>query len=251
MTDQTVAENAADTTGTAAGADVTGTEAVATASNAAIDEINAKVAAAGITSPIVYPVEAKFHFRKVKDELGVETKRPTVNLTLPMPTVDGILAALKDEKQRDFVLETLGSAIIEGARQQVNDDAKPVNKQEELDVSKLTLSHLANVPKAERRGGGIQKAVWEAFEKDYIAVMPSVASKTEEQVTKAAKIFVAKLQPAKTNKPVIKLLMDQLDLWYASTAAESQEEYMDIYEFLKEKGDTFLNLTDEDLTKNL
>lgn len=251
-TDTTVTSGAAIVSGT----DTTTSGTVVTSSGgpttpSVVDDINAKVAELGITSPIVYPVDNKFTFRKVKDELGTETRRPTVLLTLPMPTVDGILAALKDEKQRDYLLEIVGSAVIESARQQVNDETKPVNKQEDLDTSKLTLAYLANVPKAERRGGGIPKTLWEAFEKDYISVMPAIASKTEEQVTKAAKIFVAKLQPAKTNKPVITLLMTQLDLWFAGTTEGAQEEFMDIYEFLKEKGDTFLGLTDEDLTKNL
>jgi hypothetical protein len=207
-----------------------------------------------IPQPLTVMKETKFFFKtaEVKDEaLGEVTKvkRPTVTLELPVPTLSGVVTALHDEKQRDYILGLIADAVADAARTQVNDDVKPVNKQEELDVSKLTLEYLANEPKSERTGRGIAKEVWEAFSKDYISIMPALINRSAEQVGNAALLFVKKLQPCKTNKVVLSKLKEYLDTWFQ--ASQSAEEFAGIYEFLSAKVDTFLNAKDEDLLNNL
>lgn len=199
------------------------------------------------TSPIPNTVlkSQKFHFKK--DKLGV--KRPTVELALPIPTEDAIPVMLADEKQRAFLLSLLEAAVYQQARDQIGDEAKPVNKQEELDLSKLTVDYIANIPPSERRGGGISKETWEEFAADYIAVMPSITGKTSEQLGNAAKLFVARLQPVKTQKKVLKFLQEQLDMWFANT--QSAEDFSDVYEFLSEKVKSFLAADETSLLANL
>lgn len=195
------------------------------------------------TLPKVFP----FHFKK--DELG--NKRPSLNLILNVPTIEGIIQALSDPKQAEYIQEVLAQEIHKAARMQVGDDKSPVNKQEELNQDILSINALANMPKAERRGGGISKEVWEAFAKDYIEVMPGVTGKKLDNIVNASKIFIAKFQPAKTNKPVLKFLKTQLALWFDSTSQDSKEEFADCYEFLDNKVDTLLAADEASLLANL
>lgn len=197
----------------------------------------------------VEKIPTKFSFRKVvtKDEAtGVETenKRATIEVDLPLISIEGIVAALKaGGKQLDLVLEACRNIQLERAREIVNDDEK-ITK-DNFPVDQLAWAAIAELPKAERRGGGISKEVWEEFAKDYVAAMPAIANKTEEQVKNAAKIYLNKFQQAKTNKPVLNALKSQLALYVSN--APNAEQYSECVEFLVEKADKFLNLTDADL----
>lgn len=192
----------------------------------------------------------KFFFRSKKNELGEESKRPTVELDIPHVTWTGLTNFLNtDAKARELVLSLVNNEIDTAARSQVNDETKPVNKQEELDVSKLDFIFLANQPKSERAGYGILKETWEAFMADYIAIMPQLTGRSVEQVSTAAKAFVQRLQPVKTNKPVLRKLEEYLSIWFTNTSGT--EEFAEIYQFLSSKLEAFLNLTDEDLLANI
>lgn len=205
---------------------------------------------AALDSPLVQMREVPFHFKTPRsekkndkgepvDELGeVLKKRETIKLNLPMPTFAGIVEAMQDEKQLAFITDLIEEAIIGAARDQVGDDSKPVNSQDELDISKLTLAFIANQPKAERRGGGIGKEVWEEFAKDYVEIMPAIANKSPEAVGNASKLFLAKFQPVKTQKKVIAYLQQQLALWFQNT--KRADDFSECYEFLNEKATNLL-----------
>ena len=200
-----------------------------------------------IASPIPGTIlkSMKFHFKK--DDLG--NKRPTVELAIPVPTVDGIATMLADEKQTAFLLEVLADVVASHARYQVGDEQTPVNKQEELDLSKLTLDFISKIPPAERRGGGIAKETWTDFFKDYTEVMPGVTGKKKEQVENAAKLFVARLQPVKTQKKILAVLQAQLALWYSNT--QLAEDLAEVYEFLTNKIDDLMKRDEAELLANL
>ena len=206
----------------------------------------------------------KYHFKK--DELG--EKRPTVELLIPVPTMEGIIARMQDEtrtkndkgeedkltngeKVQNLILELLADLTANHGRLQVADEKNPVNKQEELDLSKLDLTYIANIPPAERRGGGISKETWEAFFKDYTTVMQEVTGKKKEQVENAAKLLVARLQPVKTQKKILAFLKDQLNLWFTSTSDEAREELGEVQEFLTNKIDEFSKRDEAELLANL
>ena len=175
---------------------------------------------AGVQHPATMKRPFKYHFKK--DKLGV--KRATIELAIPVPTVEGVIQMLNDPKQTEYLLEVLAEQAYKAARDQVGDDAKPVNKQEELEV-------------------------WEAFSEDYIAVMPAITSKSAEQVGNACKLLIAKFQPVKTNKKVIEFLKGQLALWFSSST--NAEEFQECYEFLDAKADTLLKADEAALLANL
>lgn len=221
--------------------------AVAASATAAAVAVAASEAVKILDAPFsgVVMTPTKFHFKK--DELG--NKRPTIDLQLPMLTLEGLGEALADEKVQQLVLSTINDVIYTQARAQVGDEQKPVNTQEELDVSKLNIIAIANLPPAERRGGGISKEVWEAFSKDYLAVMPAATGKSAEACGNAAKLFVGRLQACKTNKPVLKVLRDLLAVY--TKTSQSIEEFAEVVEFLDKKAETFLNTDEATLLANL
>lgn len=206
----------------------------------------------GMETPLTQPHEVEFFFKTVEDKDTKEkTKRPNVKLTIPVLTIEGLVAGLTDadDKIKFFILDTINEEIVRAARIQVDSDVKPVNKTEELDLSLLTLKFLANQPASERRGGGIAKEVWEAFATDYATVIQSAAGKTKEQAENAAAILAKKLQPAKSKKPVLQYLKTQLALYVAHT--KELEEFKSCVEFLDNKIDAFLSIDDEALLANL
>lgn len=222
-------------------------ETVTTAAPVEVVGANAdKVAAMiNIPHPLMTMEDVKFHFRK--NDLGV--KKPTITLQLPILTIDGLIAALSDTKQQQFVLDVLSEQVVKAARVQVNDETTPVESQAQLDLSKLTIEYLANMPKAERTGGGISKEIWEAFGKDYADVMPGVTGKNAEQIGNAVKILLGKFQPVKTNKKVITFMKEQLALY--TTSSTNIEEFQECIEFLDQKADTLLATDDAKLLENL
>lgn len=193
--------------------------------------------------------EFKFHFKKMKDEAtGLESKRPTVELALPIPSVEGLISIIEaGGKQLDLLIEAASDIVISRAREIVN-EKEDIN-QDNFPLKDLTWEVISNLPKAERRGPGIAKEVWEDFAKDYIATMPAVTGKTADQVGNAAKILLNKFNMVKTNKPVLKLLKDQIALYVNNSS--NAETYQECVDFLIQKADTLLKVDDAELLKNL
>lgn len=188
--------------------------------------------------------EFKFSFRK--DELG--NKRPTVELKLPVPSVEGIIAILETGgKQLDLLLSACTDVILAQARSILNDNETMTVSQ--FPTDQCTWEVIANLPEAQRTGRGIPKEIWEAFSKDYIEVMPAATGKSNDAVTLAAKLFLNKYQQVKSNKPVITKLKDQLAI-YANTSSNA-ESFADCIKFLDEKADELLADDGSKLLDNL
>lgn len=188
--------------------------------------------------------DVKFHFKK--DKLG--NKRPSVELKIPVPTIDGIIAIIEaGGKQADLLLSVAADVIIAQARSQVNDDENIT--QDKLKYEELSWDFIANIPQAERKGGGISKETWETFAEDYINVMPGVTGKSAEQIGNAAKLLSGKFQACKTNKAVLSFLKTQLDLWFSHSS--NAEDLAECYEFLNNKVDTLLQADEAALLANL
>ena len=198
-----------------------------------------------IARPLYVLTECKYNFRK--DKLG--NKRPSVNLKLPFITVDGLVESLSDEKIVNFVLEVVNDSIYQAAKSQISDEEKPVNTQEELDINSLSLQFLANMPPAERRGGGIPKETWEAWGEDYMEIMPTATGKKREHVQNGLTFMLKKFQPVKTDKLVLAKLKELLDIYITST--ERLDEFEVCVKFLAEKVDSLLASDSSKLLENL
>ena len=191
----------------------------------------------------------QFNFKKSKDkESGIETIRHPVVLALPYPSIDGIVAILeKGGKGLELLQEALEDVVNKAARDILYDDT--ALNAATFPVDKVSWEAIANLPKVQRRGGGIPKETWEAFGEDYIAVMPEATGKTIEQVTHMVKVLLGKLNAVKTNKPVLQLVVEQLGVY--AEHSENLEEYSDCLAFLLNKAETFLNVSEEELLANL
>jgi hypothetical protein len=196
----------------------------------------------------------KFNFKKQVDKATkIETLREAVELALPFPSVQGILSILEatdgdgGNKQLELLVDAIESVITAQARDIIADDTGITAANFPLD--KVTWQFIANMPKAQRRGGGIPKEVWEGFAQDYVEVMPEATGKKVEQVTNAAAILKDKLTKVKTNTDVLNLLVEQLAIYAENTP--NMEEYAECVTFLLNKAETFLNISPEELLQGL
>lgn len=202
------------------------------------------------TGAPAYPVHAnfdntvelkdfKFHFKSVEDkETGLKSKRPTMELKLPIPSVEGAVKALEaGGKQLDLVMEALQTIIVNRAREIISEDENITA--ESFPYDQLTWEVIANLPEAERRGRGIPKEIWEAFAEDYVSIMPGLTGKSTKQVQAAADILLDKFNKHKTNKKVIKLLQDQLAVYVSNSP--NAETYTDCISFLNDKATRLMN----------
>lgn len=190
-----------------------------------------------------------FNFKKSVDkETNIETIRNSVQLAMPYPSIEGIIAILETGgKELELLQEAMEEVINKAARDLLYEDLTLTAAT--FPVEKVSWDAISKMPKAQRRGGGIAKEVWEGFAQDYTEVMPEVTGKTVEQVANAAKILANKLAQVKTNEPVLQLLVGQLAV-YAENSPNI-EEYQECVEFLLNKADAFLNVSEEELLANL
>lgn len=193
--------------------------------------------------------EVNFSFRKVTDEkTGTDYKRPTIALTIPKPSVEGLVAIIEvGGKGLELLLEAAADVVIMRARNIINDDEGITS--ESFPYEELMWGKIAALPPAEKRGGGIPKETWEEFIKDYIAVMPALTGKTVERVENAARNFANKFAAVKTNKKVLDLLVDQIGIY--SNGSPNAENYIECINFLTEKADKLMNMSEEEMLSNL
>lgn len=190
-------------------------------------------------------VETTFHFRKVTDpETKIETKRNSVVLPLPVPSVEGIIAILETGgKSLELLQEAVRNVIEEQAREYINanEDCTALN----FPFATLNWETIANLPKADRRGGGISKEVWDEFAKDYIAIMPALINKSTEAVSAAAGIFLTKYAKVKQDKKILNRLKEYLAIYLSNTARG--EEFAEAVDWLNKKATTLIEADNEAL----
>jgi len=185
--------------------------------------------------------EVKFGFRKIKDEeTGVETKRPTVETKLPVPSVEGIIAILEaGGKQLELLQQAVQNTIEDAVKSRLSEDTSITS--DNFPYADFTWEAIANQPESERRGRGIAKEVWEDFFKDYIASMPALTGKTAKQVEKQAAVLAQKLNPLKNHEDKDTLLpkfKDQLTIYL--NGSKQAENFGECVDFLMKKADSLL-----------
>lgn len=201
-----------------------------------------------------YKIDTKaveFKFKKSVDKTtGIETIRTPVELAIPYPSVEGIVAILEaGGKELELLMESMQGVVNASARDILYDDTKGALNATNFPIDKLSWKYIANIPKVQRRGGGIPKETWDKFAVDYCEVMPGATNKSIEQVANAAKILVGKLQAVRTNEPVLNLLVEMLAVY--AEKSPNIEDFAECVNFLTDKAEQFLNVSDEELLANL
>ena len=200
------------------------------------------------------PMKFSFKTQIIKDDSGEEigkSKRPTVELHVPVPSVEGIVSIMEaGGKQLELLQEACSNVIAARAREIVNE--REDVSQENFPWDMLTWEAIANIPAAEKRGRGIPKEVWEEFAADYIAVMPAATGKTPKQISNAAEILVDRFNKIKSNKDykkIVDVLAKQLAIYME--ASPNVENYMDCLSFLSDKANKILTAEEESLLEAL
>ena len=178
--------------------------------------------------PVAQSYRFNFKSRRITDENGNEIgrtkKQPSLTVDLPVPSIDEVIAMLQSGGAEAVLLMTqIGDTIYQAARGQFDevieqfgdDDSKEVTA-DMLNYDQLSISYLANLPPSSRGVQAISDEEWQAFFEDYLAVMVAATGKTEDRIKNHINLF-KRPQKAKANKEVLKVLVDQLDIYLASS----------------------------------
>ena len=178
--------------------------------------------------PVAQSYRFNFKSRRITDENGNEIgrtkKQPSLTVDLPVPSTDEVISMLQAGGAEAVLLMTqIGDTIYQAARGQFDeiieqfgdDDSKEVTA-DMLNYDQLSISYLANLPPSSRGVQAISDEEWQAFFEDYLAVMVAATGKTEDRIKNHINLF-KRPQKAKANKEVLKVLVDQLDIYLASS----------------------------------
>lgn len=178
--------------------------------------------------PVAQTYKFNFKSRRITDESGNEIgrtkKQPSLTVDLPVPSTDEVISMLQAGGAEAVLLMTqIGDTIYQAARGQFDeiieqfgdDDSKEVTA-DMLNYDQLSISYLANLPPSSRGVQAISDEEWQAFFEDYLAVMVAATGKTEDRIKNHINLF-KRPQKAKANKEVLKVLVDQLDIYLASS----------------------------------
>lgn len=205
-----------------------------------------------VSSDDILIAEHKFTFKGAIDPETNKRGKPRAPLVLalPLPTMDGIIGAISSNSQAlEWVQEVIQNEILGHVRDKISGDDPEWRAQEDVDFSKLSISFIANLPKAERTGGGISKEVWEAWATDYREVMVGEFARDPKKAAASCDLLFKKFNPVKTQKKIITILLDELNKWFSKTSM--QDQFASCYAFLAEKGQKLLEEDEEKLANSL
>jgi len=179
-----------------------------------------------------------FKSRKVTNPDGSTTVIPArapVNLTMPVPTLAGLIEIINaGGAGATLLLDVAADAVYDFAKANLL-DLESFNP-EDYDPALLAWNAIATAPREDGRRG-ISKERWTEFKEDYCAVMLQVSGLSKVQVENAAKFFVQKLAPVRTMPARLERLRELLGVYMQNSAnADSQ-----VCEYLLNKIEEFLN----------
>lgn len=205
-------------------------------------------------------INTKFSFksRTIKDESGKEIaktkKQPALEVQLPQPTTEEVVLILQSQdeahaKVKELILDGIYSIVRDQAKAQLDevidsfgtDDSKTVSV-ENLDFDKLDLIYIANLPPSQRGTRAIPEEDWEAFFGDYLQVMVAATGKQESKIKNHLEHF-KKPTRIKSSKDILAVLVDQLDIYIASSA--NIEETGECAQRIRSKFDKWLKEDDK------
>lgn len=175
----------------------------------------------------------KFHFksRAIKDEagntIGRTKKQPSIDAAMPLLTPEEIQAALAvpDSAVSKLITEAVAAVILDAARGQFDeiiegfgDDETKTVSASMLDYEKLTLDYIASIPPTQRASTALTDEDWNTFFTDYLSVMVQATGKEEARIKNHINLF-KKPQKARSNKEVLGVLIEQLEIYMAASAS--------------------------------
>lgn len=195
--------------------------------------------------------EFKYRFKKTDfgQRASVSISAPVISLAqiaqIAMSTEKNSEGVEVPSKQAELLQEAVYAIYQDQIREFVNGDEKI--SQDSFPFDKVTWDAIATMDRTSRRGAGITKDTWEAFSKDYCAVMPAITGKSAEAVAQAANIFVRKFRDVTGNLKVVEKLRTYLAM-YVEAPGSKAEEFEDVIEFLVKKASDMLEAQDKEVS---
>ena len=178
--------------------------------------------------PVAQSYKFNFKSRRITDEAGKEVgrtkKQPSVVCDLPVSSADEVVQMLSNGgAEAGLIMSTIGDIIYQAARGQFDEIIESFGDDESKEVSasmlnfdQLSLTYIANLPPSSRGVQAISDEEWQAFFEDYLGVMVAATGKAEDRIKNHINLF-KRPQKAKANKEVLQVLVDQLDIYLASS----------------------------------
>lgn len=201
-------------------------------------------------------VKQNFHFKteKIRNEknevIGEGKKHPSVELDLPVPTLDALAEFISDPakyaKEVELLLSTLTDQVYRIARQQINDFRdKQENKDATvtasvLDYDKLSWSAIANMPKAERASSVPGDEDIKAFLTMYADIMPAAMSKNKEQIENHVLCFQTGFKKQRSQKEILEFFKQAIAIFAATAGEEAVGEHLEVIEYFSNRLDKML-----------
>lgn len=183
-----------------------------------------------------------------KTKKVLQTRRPTVEVPIPTPSVEGIVAILEggDPDEIRLLLESVENVVIARARTYINDTEDVSAENFPFDI--LSWHAIAKMPPKERKGNGISKELWEEFAADYIQVLTSNGVELKHAETQS-KLLLVKFQTVKSAKNILRFMIQQLSMY--AGLAPNLSRFEDCVAFLMDKAETFLEEGEKSMLGNL
>ena len=180
-----------------------------------------------------------FRFRTKNKGTENEVTRSPISVKVPLPTKAGIIQALEsgDEKLENMLVYSAQEIVINYLKGFVDENLE--FSQETADAlaeeGKLSLEAIANLPRSAR--SRLSKADIEEFCKDYIAYMPAISGKSEDQVKAAAKVYLDQFKDVAGDNKILSILAGQLELFMDKVDESVVEKHGRVLEHLVNKVD--------------
>jgi hypothetical protein len=180
--------------------------------------------------PQAQTIKFNFKSRAIKDEagntIGRTKKQPSIEAAIPVLAPDEIVSALStpDSAVARLIADAVARIVVDAAREQFDEVIEQFGEDSDkevsasmLDYDRLTLDYIASIPPTQRASNALTDEDWTAFFADYLATMVAATGKAEERIKNHINLF-KKPAKAKANKEVLAVLVDQLEIYMASSA---------------------------------
>lgn len=219
----------------------------------------AATAAPANTDPSVNMVVNKFHFKteKLRDDkgnvIGEGKKHPSVDLSLPIPTVSTLAKFLANPtqyaKEVELLLSTVTDQIYRIARMQIN-DFREANKDGTvtaavLNYDKLSWTSIANMPKSERASSIPSDEEFTAFYESYMQTMPAALGKPPKNIENHILCFKDTFKKQRSQKDILDMFKNALTVYTAVAGEAAVEEHEDVITYYTNKLDKMLNASEK------
>lgn len=174
---------------------------------------------------------------------------------MPVPTYAQMIAFLQEGgKEAELMFDALVAEIDRAARNQINDFREDKGLDVDFtpsmfDLSKLTVTAIANTPRGERGGPAISEEDWTAFLADYKHVMVNIVGYEAKKVDLAIMHLKVQLRRIKNDKAAVGKLLELLNLY--ATKAEDLEDHQVCWQELTKKAQKYLVAEEKNVSEAL